>query len=101
MLIRYGYDITVTCTVPTPMVSLLSAHGERGQDIRQPEQWVATPPVASRSYLDLYGNLCRRFVAPQAICRCGPTGPSRTAAVLIRSGPMPARCPWRRCRMIA
>lgn len=64
MLIRYGYDITVTCTAPTPMVSLLSAHGERGQDIRQVEQWVATPPVPSRTYLDLYGNLCRRFVAP-------------------------------------
>jgi len=64
MLIRYGYDITVTCPAPTPMVSLLSAHGERGQDIRQAEQWVATPPVPSRTYLDLYGNLCRRFVAP-------------------------------------
>jgi len=65
MLIRYGFDITVTCQVPTPMVSMLSAHGERAHHIRQAEQWVTTPPVATRTYVDLYGNHCRRFVAPQ------------------------------------
>jgi len=65
MLIRYGFDIAVTCQVPTPMVSMLSAHGERAHHIREAEQWVTTPPVATRTYVDLYGNHCRRFVAPQ------------------------------------
>lgn len=64
MLIRYGYDITVTCTAPTPMVCLLSAHADRMQDIRKAEELVTTPPVDSRTYVDLYGNLCRRFTAP-------------------------------------
>lgn len=64
MLIRYGFDITVTCPVPTPMVSMLSAHHERGHHIRASEQWVTTPAVESHVYVDLYGNQCRRFVAP-------------------------------------
>ncbi|MBB4302877.1 transglutaminase-like putative cysteine protease [Rhodobium orientis] len=64
MLIRYGYDITLTCTQPTPMISLLAVHDERRQDVHAPEQIVTTPPVGIRTYRDLYGNTCRRFVAP-------------------------------------
>ena len=64
MLIRYGYDITVTCTQPTPMVALLTAHGERADDIVKAEELVTTPAIASTTYVDLFGNVCRRFVAP-------------------------------------
>lgn len=64
MLIRYGYDITVTCTAPTPMVCLLGAHTERSLDVRSPEQMVTTPEVATTAHRDLFGNLCRRLVAP-------------------------------------
>lgn len=64
MLIRYGYDITVSCAQPTPMISLLALHEDRARDVRVAEQIVTTPPVDIRTYRDLYGNLCRRFVAP-------------------------------------
>jgi transglutaminase-like putative cysteine protease len=64
MLIRYGYDITVTCAAPTPMVSLLTAHPERAKDIRSAEVLVTAPDIPSTTYVDLFGNLCRRFVAP-------------------------------------
>ena len=64
MLIRYGYDITLTCAQPTPMISLLAVHDERRQDVRAAEQIVTTPAVDIRTYRDLYGNVCRRFVAP-------------------------------------
>jgi transglutaminase-like putative cysteine protease len=64
MLIRYGYDITVTCAQPTPMVALLTAHRERAADIVSAEVLVSTPEIASTTYSDLFGNLCRRFVAP-------------------------------------
>lgn len=64
MLIRYGYDITVNCPRPTPMVCLLSIHDERAADLRAPEQLVTTPEVPTRTYKDLFGNVCRRFVAP-------------------------------------
>jgi transglutaminase-like putative cysteine protease len=64
MLIRFGYDITVTCAQPTPMVCFLSAHDERSDDLREGESWEATPAVVTTSYRDLFGNTGRRFVAP-------------------------------------
>jgi transglutaminase-like putative cysteine protease len=64
MLIRYGYDITVTCTQPTPMVCLLEIRDDREADIRSPEQVVTNPSVPTTTYSDLFGNTCRRFVAP-------------------------------------
>lgn len=64
MLIRYGYEITVTCPQPTPMVCLLTAHSENAPDVRAPEEVIANPPVPMRTYTDLFGNTCRRFVAP-------------------------------------
>ncbi len=64
MLIRYGYEITVDCPQDTPMVCLLAAHAENAQRVRAAEKVVATPDVPMTVYTDLYGNLCRRFVAP-------------------------------------
>jgi len=64
MLIRYGYDITITCEAPTPLVCLLGVHPERGADVRSPEQMVTNPQVATTTYQDGFGNLCRRLVAP-------------------------------------
>ncbi len=65
MLIRYGYDITLTCLEPTPMICLLSTQPERTGDIRVEETLVTTPKIPVRAYFDSYGNVCRRFVAPQ------------------------------------
>lgn len=64
MLIRYGYDIAITCTEPVPMVCLLGVHPERAADVRSVQQMVTRPEVAITTYRDLYGNLCRRLVAP-------------------------------------
>lgn len=64
MLIRYGYDITVTCQQPTPMVALLTAHRDRSHDVESAEVLVTAPAIESTTYSDLFGNLCRRFVAP-------------------------------------
>ena len=36
MLIRYGYEITLTCQQPTALVCLLSVHDDRAADIRVP-----------------------------------------------------------------
>ena len=38
MLIRYGYEITLTCAQPTALVCLLSVHDDRAADIRGPEE---------------------------------------------------------------
>jgi len=65
MLIRYGYEITLTCPQPTALICLLSVHKERAGDIRAPEVVFTNPDVPSSTYVDLFGNTCRRLVAPQ------------------------------------
>src|SRR6187200_1350887 len=64
MLIRYGYEITLTCPQPTALVCLLSVHEDRAADIRVPETVFTTPDVPVSTYRDLFGNRCRRLVAP-------------------------------------
>lgn len=64
MLIRYGYDITVYCYGPTPMVTQLAPRRERAADVRSPDVIVTNPPIETTTYLDLFGNTCRRFIAP-------------------------------------
>ena len=64
MLIRYGYDITVTCAAPTPMVCLLSVNDDRRDDIRVAVRVYTTPTIPTTTYRDLFGNQCRRLLAP-------------------------------------
>jgi transglutaminase-like putative cysteine protease len=64
MLIRYGYDITVTCAEPTPMVCFLTVHEDRAADLRSAEQVITRPEVATTTYRDMFGNVGRRLVAP-------------------------------------
>ena len=64
MLIRYGYEITLTCQQPTALVCLLSVHEDRAADIRVPETLFTTPAVPTSTYRDLFGNRCRRLIAP-------------------------------------
>ena len=64
MIIRAGYDIAFHCQQPTPMVLMLSVHPSRRDDLETPD-WLRTdPPLDVRQYLDGYGNICSRLVAP-------------------------------------
>ena len=65
MLIRHGYEISVWCNRPTAMVTQLSVHEERRGDLRAPERFVTTPQIETSTYRDLFGNTCRRFLAPE------------------------------------
>ncbi|MCW6510074.1 transglutaminase-like domain-containing protein [Lichenifustis flavocetrariae] len=64
MLIRYGYEITITCNQPTAVVTLMSVQADRLADLVAPESATTTPSIPVTTYHDSYGNLCRRFVAP-------------------------------------
>ncbi|WP_417672389.1 transglutaminase-like domain-containing protein [Roseibium sp.] len=64
MLIRFGYDITVHCERPTPMVCVMHIRPERTKDLMAPEQVLTTPEVPTHTYVDMFGNVCRRFTAP-------------------------------------
>jgi transglutaminase-like putative cysteine protease len=65
MRIRYGFDIKISVTQPTPLISLLDIHDDRRGDIVRESVFTATPPVMVSSYIDQFGNRCRRLVAPQ------------------------------------
>lgn len=64
MLIRFGHEFTITCQQPTAMLCIVSPHIERAADLVAPEAYTTSPQVPMHSYYDLFGNLCRRFVAP-------------------------------------
>lgn len=64
ILIRHGYEITVNCPQPTPMICLMDAHEENRPNMREPEVVSCDPPVPMRTYVDGFGNICRRLVAP-------------------------------------
>jgi len=79
MHIRAGYDILYDCPNPTPMMLMLSVRPERFGDLVTPQVMAFDPPVPTREYLDDFGNLCTRLVAP--------AGPIRfTADFVIADG---------------
>ena len=64
MLIRIGYDIAVSVPQDTPMICMLSIRDERREDLNTQGAVVTVPEVPTTVYRDLFGNTCRRFVAP-------------------------------------
>jgi transglutaminase-like putative cysteine protease len=64
MLIRCGYEMTLRCQTPTPLVCLLSIHADRAADIRRSASVQTNPYVTTTSFRDPFGNLCHRLVAP-------------------------------------
>jgi len=75
MHIRVGYDLVYDCPGPTPMVLMLSIRPERYQDLVTPEVVRFDPDVPVRRYLDDFGNVCTRLVAP--------AGPIRISADFV------------------
>lgn len=64
MLIRIGYDIRFDIDAPVPVVALLSVHPSRRQDLREADAVTLDPAIARDEYIDSFGNICTRFVAP-------------------------------------
>jgi transglutaminase-like putative cysteine protease len=64
MKIRTGYAITYETFQPTPMMFLLSVHPSRAGDILTPEVMTFDPPVDAHQYLDAFGNVTTRILAP-------------------------------------
>ncbi len=69
MLIRAGYDIAYDCAQPTPMLLMLHVRPERHTDLKMQENFAVTPAVPFRTYLDGFGNVCTRLVAPAGVTR--------------------------------
>jgi transglutaminase-like putative cysteine protease len=62
--IHAGFEIAYACPSPTPMLLTLSVHPSRQADLETPD-WVRTDPLSDvRQYIDDFGNICSRIVAP-------------------------------------
>jgi transglutaminase-like putative cysteine protease len=62
--IEAGYDITFQCAQDVPMLLMLSVHPSRQQDLLSEHRLSFSPHVRPRDYLDVFGNVCTRLVAP-------------------------------------
>lgn len=70
MHIRYGYKIEIICAQPLPLVAMLDVHPTCRADITDPDEMTVLSledgsalPAPTR-YMDQFGNICRRIVAP-------------------------------------
>ncbi|MGO3930235.1 transglutaminase-like domain-containing protein [Rhodopseudomonas pseudopalustris] len=64
MKIRAGYNIAFQCFQETPMNLLLSVHPSRQQHIIGEHKIRFAPDVPARDFVDMFGNICTRIVAP-------------------------------------
>jgi transglutaminase-like putative cysteine protease len=67
VIIRAGYDIAYHCQQATPMVLMLSVHPSRQADLLSEHRIRLSGDIASRDYLDTFGNVCTRLVAPAGL----------------------------------
>ena len=67
MLIRCGYEISYECRDPTPMLLVLNVHPSRMRDLKTPQNMVFTPDILHEHYVDGFGNVCTRIVAPEGL----------------------------------
>jgi len=64
MRIKTGFEIVYDCPAEVPMLLMVSVHPSRQGDLETPD-WVRTdPPLDVHQYLDGYGNICSRVLAP-------------------------------------
>jgi transglutaminase-like putative cysteine protease len=64
MRIRTGFRITYDCPAPVPMLLTLSVHPERRDDLETPDWLQTEPAVDVRQYIDGFGNIVSRVLAP-------------------------------------
>lgn len=67
MRIRIGYNIAYECPQDTAMVLTLSVHPSRATDLAYTQPIGFDPPIRSRNYVDRFGNVCTRIVAPAGV----------------------------------
>lgn len=65
--IRAGYDIALQCPQDTPIVLALSIEQARERDLLTDHIIRFSPDIPSRNYVDMFGNVCTRIVAPAGL----------------------------------
>ncbi len=90
MDIRVGYELMYDFIEPTPMMLMLNVHPSRAGDLITPDYMTTDPVVPIATYIDGFGNLCSRLVAP------GGRITIRTDAMIRDSGLPDPVAPWAR-----
>ena len=81
MKIRVGFELVYEFVQTTPMVLMLNVHPSRSGDLLKPDQLQISPLVPVSRYLDAFGNICRRLVAPAGQIKFPPTPSSPISAL--------------------
>ena len=69
MLIRIGYDLLFQVPAPVAMLAMLHVHPSRAHDLLESDHVQVDPLLPVEQYIDGFGNLCSRFLAPQGALR--------------------------------
>ncbi|HEY3800586.1 MAG TPA: transglutaminase family protein [Caulobacteraceae bacterium] len=64
MRIRNGFRIAYDCPAPVPMLLTLSVHPDRRGDLETPDWIRPSPNTDVRQYIDGFGNIVSRVLAP-------------------------------------
>ena len=64
MLIKYGYNISIICQQPTPMILRLDIHADEAWRAHQINPLGISPQLSVHEFNDAFGNRARRFLAP-------------------------------------
>ena len=74
MQIRYGFEIEIEVPVQTSLITAFDVHPDRRNDIIEETPLWVTEPNTAEIYYDLFGNLCRRILAPAGLVRMQSEG---------------------------
>jgi len=69
MLIRLGYRIELDMSKPMAVVAALKVHPSRVKDLLEPDEVQILPEVQMECFIDVFGNRCTRFLAPEGTIR--------------------------------
>ncbi|WP_062211205.1 transglutaminase family protein [Aureimonas sp. AU12] len=67
MKIRAGFTLGYECYQPTPMLLALNIHPSRRANLLTEQVITYDQPVNARDYIDGFGNVCTRIVAPPGV----------------------------------
>jgi len=87
MRLRLGCRFEHDASAPTPAVVLVEPHSDADGGLVA-ERWTSEPALETTSFVDLYGNRCRRLVLPE-----GPSSFSYDAIFAISPAPEPVPGP--------
>ena len=64
MQFRTGFELIYSFPQPTPVILVVNVHESRTADVVVPDTLIAEPPLPITTYVDGFGNHCKRLHAP-------------------------------------